>query len=117
MTATTAARRRIGRSPPCVNHFLNQFDPKTGERRDLQVLHFKVVVLERYFHHSYCQLDITDWHNSILKFLDKNKEVVTEAWFHFNDDKNTIMMVAEEFVGIPPKERNYWLKYSMEKTL
>jgi hypothetical protein len=78
-----------------------------------KLLWFRTDVLNKYKNHGYCEFDATNPFNCILVFLDFDKKhVVTSTLFEIHNG-NIIMMRLQDFIGVPPKERNHWQKYQI----
>lgn len=70
-------------------------------------------MLDRYKNHRYCEFDVTNPFGCVLIFLDNDKKhVVTSALFEIHN-RNIIMIRLQDFLAVPPKERNHWQKYQI----
>jgi hypothetical protein len=73
---------------------------------------FRTDVLTRYKNHRYCEVDETIPFSCVLIFLDYDKKhITTSAVFEIHNG-NIIMIRAQAFLGVPPKERKSLAKVS-----
>jgi hypothetical protein len=92
--------------------FLKRCDYKAKIWKDRQLLKFRVEVLGKYQNHQYCALNISDFYDCRLGFMDEFNERV-ESLVIFWIEKRMVVMQADQFVEVPPKERNYWYKHQI----
>jgi hypothetical protein len=82
-----------------------------------KLLWFRTDVLSRYKNHGYCEIDVANPFSCVLLFLDYDKKhIVTSTLFEIHND-NIIMIRPQDFLGVPPKERNHWQQYQIVDNL
>jgi hypothetical protein len=91
-------------------HYLNQFDQKTNQWRDLTWMDFMPEVLDKYRNNELCEIG-SDHH---ISFLRHDKTPISNARFIIKD--NVLMMYAKEFNNVPPIERSHWNHYQIKQT-
>ncbi len=80
-------------------------------------LWFRTGVLSKYKNHRYCEINEANPFNCVLLFLDYDKKhIITSALFEIHNG-NIIMITAQDFTGIPPKERSHWQRYQIVDNL
>jgi hypothetical protein len=80
-------------------------------------LWFRTDVLSKYESHRYCEIDMTNPFSCVLLFLDYDKKhIVTSTLFEIHNG-NIIMVRAQDFARVPPKERNHWQHYQIADNL
>jgi hypothetical protein len=80
-------------------------------------LWFRTDVLSKYKNHGYCEIDMANPFSCVLLFLDYDKKhIVTSTLFEIHNG-NIIMIRAQDFPGVPPKERNHWQHYQIVDNL
>jgi hypothetical protein len=82
-----------------------------------KLLWFRTHVLTRYKNHGYCEVDATNPFSCVLIFLDYDKKHIATSTLFEIHNSNIIMIRAQDFLGIPPKERNHWQKYQIRDDL
>ena len=80
-------------------------------------LWFRTDVLTRYKDHRYCEVDMANPFNCVLIFLDYDEKYVAASTFFEIHKGNTIMIRSQDFLGVPPKERNHWQKHQIMDNL
>ena len=79
----------------------------------LKPLWFRTDVLARYKDHAYCEINVGNSFNCVLLFLDYDKKhIATSISFEIHNG-NIIMIRLQDFLGLPPRERNHWRKYQI----
>jgi hypothetical protein len=82
-----------------------------------KLLWVRTDVLDRHKNHRYYEVNVTNPFSCVLIFLDNDKKhVMTSALFEI-DDGNIIMIRLQDFLAVPPKERNHWQKYQIMDNL
>jgi hypothetical protein len=83
----------------------------------IKPLWFRTNVLSKYKNHGYCEIDMANPFNWVLLFLDYDKKhIVTSVLFEIHN--GTIIMIrAQDFARVPPKERNHWQHYQIANNL
>jgi hypothetical protein len=80
-------------------------------------LWFRTDVLDRHNNHRYCEVNVTNPFSCVLIFLDNDKKhVMTSALFEIHNG-NIIMIRLQDFLAVPPKDRNHWQKYQIMDNL
>ena len=90
-------------------YYLNQFDKKTNQWRDLTWMDFMPEVLDKYRNNELCEIG-----SDRISFLRHNKTPISTTRFIIKN--NVLMMYAKEFNNVPPMERNYWNHYQIKQT-
>jgi hypothetical protein len=82
-----------------------------------KLLWFRTDVLDGYKNHRYCDVDVINPFSCVLIFLDNDKKpFVTSTLFEIHNC-NIIMIGLQDFLAVPPKERNHWQKYQIMDNL
>lgn len=76
-------------------------------------LWFRTDVLARYKNHGYCEVDMANPFSCVLIFLDYDKKHVAASTLFEIHNGNIIIIRSQDFLGVPPKERNHWQKYQI----
>jgi hypothetical protein len=80
-------------------------------------LWFRTDALTRYKNHRYCEVDATNPLSCVLIFLDYDKKHVLTSTLFEIDNGNIMLIKAQDFLGIPQKERNHWRRYQIRDNL
>ena len=83
----------------------------------LKPLWFRTDVLARYKNHRYCEVDMANPFSCVLIFLGYDKKYVEASTFFEIHNGYIIMIRSQDFLGVPPKERNHWQKYQIMDNL
>jgi hypothetical protein len=76
-------------------------------------LWFRTDVLAKYKNHRYSEIDVANPFSCVLLFLDYDKKhIVTSTSFEIHNG-NILMIRPQDFLAVPPKERNHWQKYQI----
>lgn len=74
-------------------------------------------MLTRYKNHRYCEVDATNPYSCVLIFLDYDKKHIATITLFEIYNGNIIMIMAQDFLGVPTKERNHREKYQVRDDL
>ena len=81
-------------------------------------LWFRTDVLTRYNNQGYCEVDMANPSiQFVVIFLDHDKKDVTASTLFEIHHGKIIMVSSQDFLGVPPKERNHWQKYQTKDNL
>jgi hypothetical protein len=101
-------------------HFLKQLtatdEKQMSVYRDIYWMYFKRQVLDKYRNSEYC--DIGDEYIHFLSY-DKSKPEDSIAHFinrDFDNIKDVLMVQAQEFINVPPRQRSHWQHYEIEES-
>jgi hypothetical protein len=97
-------------------HFLKQPDPETHEYRDIRWMYFRREVLDKYRNNEFCEIG-----SNYIRFLypDKKEPASTVNFNnrHFvNIDDVVLMLQAQDYIYIPPRQRPHWKSYEIPES-
>jgi hypothetical protein len=95
--------------------YFKQPDPKTNEYRDIRWMYFRREVLDKYRNNKLCEIG-----DNYVRFLSsEKKEPALTVNFNnrnfVNIDGIVLMVQAQDYIYVPPRERPHWNHYEIRE--
>jgi len=94
-------------------HYLKQFDQQINKFRDIKWVYFRQEVLDKYRNSEFCEVG-----REHISFLEDDKKTpastVNFISRNFANIDGIVMMVqAQDYIMVPPRQRPHWQKYEI----